>query len=77
MNASGEHAQHAGGIVCIDWFAQNRFVNHHNRIGAKNEITGTCAPHGERFFPRQSLGTLPCRFAHERSFVDIGRLNLE
>src|SRR2546427_6059226 len=57
MGASGEQAQHPGGIGRIARFAENSAIHYDDSIRPQNEIIRTDAEHSFGFFARDRKST--------------------
>jgi hypothetical protein len=75
VHAPGEQPQHANGIVSVDRLAEDRLIDHDNRVGSQHQILPPGAPDRECFLARQPLRTLTRRFGYQRSLVDVCRLH--
>src|SRR5207244_12811188 len=75
MGASGEQAQHPGGIGRIARFAENSAIHYDDSIRPQNEIIRTDAEHSFGFFASHALGEISGTLAFLRDLRTIRWLN--
>jgi len=77
VTSSGEQAQHACGVFCIAWLAQNISVHHDDGVRAEYVLLWIVLGHSLRLLLRQAQRVFERRLARELVLIDMRSMHLK